>query len=108
MASHALDEKAETLTHNSTDGKASADNLEKSDNEKPLSLSRTASRASRVSRHSWAGSRPPSRPPSRAEVAEALDAGVAAEHKDSSELPNGGYGWVVVVCVLALNACTWG
>lgn len=24
------------------------------------------------------------------------------------ELPNGGYGWVIVVCLLGLNACTWG
>ncbi|KAL1408576.1 hypothetical protein Q8F55_005389 [Vanrija albida] len=27
---------------------------------------------------------------------------------DEIELPNGGYGWVVVICVLGVNACTWG
>jgi hypothetical protein len=30
------------------------------------------------------------------------------EEKEIDELPNGGYGWVIVVCILALNACTWG
>ncbi len=30
------------------------------------------------------------------------------EEKAVDELPNGGYGWVIVVCILALNACTWG
>jgi len=28
-----------------------------------------------------------------------------AEH---DELPNGGYGWVIMFCLLGLNACTWG
>lgn len=109
MSTHALDEKpADTLTQNSLSADDKSQVLY--DNEKPLS--RTASRASRntlSSRHSRQSrfSRPPSRAPSDAEVAAALDEGVAAEHADS-ELPNGGYGWVVVVCILALNACTWG
>lgn len=112
MFTHALDEKPDTLTQNSlisADDKSQV--LYDDNNEK--TLTRTASRASGntlASRHSRASrvSRPPSRAPSDVEVAEALDAGVTAEHEDSPQLPNGGYGWVVVVCILALNACTWG
>lgn len=100
MTTHVQD-KPLTLTPNSTDDKASQDQgqypyqLELENEKQPDS--QLASRASR-----------PSRSPSRTEVEEALDEGVAAEHRDSPELPNGGYGWVVVICVLALNACTWG
>lgn len=33
---------------------------------------------------------------------------LAIARTDEIELPNGGYGWVVVLCVLGVNACTWG
>lgn len=37
----------------------------------------------------------------------AADPGIE-EEKEEDGLPNGGYGWVIVLCILALNACTWG
>lgn len=37
----------------------------------------------------------------------AVDPGVEEERADGA-LPNGGYGWVIVCCMLALNASTWG
>lgn len=37
----------------------------------------------------------------------AIDPGVDEEKKDGA-LPNGGYGWVIVLCILLLNASTWG
>jgi hypothetical protein len=30
------------------------------------------------------------------------------EQQEVDELPNGGYGWVIVFSLLGLNACTWG
>lgn len=76
-----VEEKSDTLTQASTDDKLSDGQLN--------------------------SEAPPGTPPDRVEIAEALDEGVVAEHEDD-KLPNGGYGWVVVCCILALNACTWG
>lgn len=28
--------------------------------------------------------------------------------EDEDELPNGGYGWIIMLCLVGLNACTWG
>jgi hypothetical protein len=28
--------------------------------------------------------------------------------EEREEMPNGGYGWVIVGCMMAMNACTWG
>lgn len=37
----------------------------------------------------------------------AVDPGIE-EERAVEALPNGGYGWVIVLCTLALNASTWG
>ncbi|BEJ14378.1 hypothetical protein CspHIS471_0401450 [Cutaneotrichosporon sp. HIS471] len=38
----------------------------------------------------------------------AVDPGIEEEKEEDGGLPNGGYGWVIVLCILGLNACTWG
>lgn len=112
MSTHALDEKPDTLPQNSVISADDKSQVLYDNNEKTLTRTASqasgntlASRRSRASRASHA----PSHAPSDVEIAEALDPGVIEEHIDSGgELPNGGYGWVVVVCILCLNACTWG
>lgn len=77
------------------------------------------------SRRSAHSTRPPSTTPSVVEIAHAIEdattlppseggtkVDVDVEEKEGEgehdELPNGGYGWVIMVCLLGLNACTWG
>lgn len=85
-------------------------------------LSRSSTRASLHS----IKSRPPSVAPSIVEIAHAIEADTTvptkaegsddvklesdlpAEEQEHDVLPNGGYGWVIVFCLLGLNACTWG
>jgi hypothetical protein len=50
------------------------------------------------------------RPPGEARVTDLP--GIEEEGQEGGEagegIPDGGYGWVVVGCMVAMNACTWG
>lgn len=52
------------------------------------------------------------KPESNLDLEQALSAPVPLGGEEatvtSDEVPNGGYGWVIVVCLLGVNACTWG
>jgi hypothetical protein len=61
--------------------------------------------------HAHAHTYPAEKVPSTSEDTKATTTVSDIEAKEDSpvdELPNGGYGWVIVVCLLGLNACTWG
>ena len=62
-----------------------------------------AAQASALSEHAWAGMETDGRPNGSAQAS-------PQDLRDTKEdvLPEGGYGWVCVLCCFLINAHTWG